>query len=222
MNIFRTIWKNPRAVMREILDNRSFLIPFVILYFGSVGVGLFSLYDSQGMDLSSEIYTDMDMAMEPFEIPIWFSLIIAIVISPIFYFISNIIYSFFTMLFGKWLFKGTGTFKDLLKVNSAAYLPFTVVIPIVGVWLIISPDSFLDARNMGIFGLIVFILVVIFTWIYFFILNLVGVSEAHQFSKWKAFFTMLIPMILFFIFVFLIIAAIFVLLIIIFTSLAAV
>lgn len=224
MHIFKTIWTQPRAVLRDILNNNSLLVPLLLLYFGSVGMGLLSLADSQGMSFTSDLPADLqsDMAMEAFEIPVWFLLMSALFIGPIFYFISTVIYSFFTKLFGKWLFKGTGTFKDLLKVNAAAYLPFILAIPVMGIWLLVSPDSLLDMQYTGIFGLIVIFVLGLVTMVYFLILNLVGISEAHQFSKWKAFFTMIIPTILFVIFVVAILAIIVLVMFLIFASLAGV
>lgn len=224
MHIFRTIWTQPRAVLRDILNNNSLLIPLLLLYFGSVGMGLLSLVDSQGMSFTSDLPADLqsDMAMETFEIPIWFLLLGALFIGPVFYFISVVIYSFFTRLFGKWLFKGTSTFKDLLKVNAAAYLPFILAIPVIGIWLIVSPDSLLDIQYTGIFELIAIFVLVLVTLVYFLILNIVGISEAHQFSKWKAFFTMIIPTLLFVIFIVAILAVIVLVMFLIFSSLAGV
>lgn len=217
MHILGSIWTNPRSAFKELLTNQSFLVPFILLYLGSVGVGLLTLFNSEGMgsaDLPPEL------AAETFTIPLWFTMIITLVISPVFYLISTVIYSFFTMLFGKWLFKGTGKFKDLLKVNSSAYSAFVPAIPIIGLWLIFNSDSLLNSQNTGIIGLIVIILLALITFIYYFIFNLVGISEAHQFSKWKAFFTMLIPMIIFFILFFIIIAVIALILVALFAGLA--
>lgn len=210
MHIVRSIWTKPRAALREVINNNSFLLPFLILYLGSVGSGMFTLIDSQGMDFSSDFTTDVPM--DTFEIPLWISFIGVLVLSPIFYFIAATIYTFFTMLFGKWLFKGTGKYKDLLKVNATSYLPFAFAIPVLGIWLLVSPDSLVDTQNTGIAGSILIFLLGMFTIIYYFIFNLVGISEAHQISKWKAFFTMMVPTIFFFIIIFVIFALLFLIL----------
>lgn len=200
MNIFRTIWTNPRSVFRDLIESRSFLVPFLLLYFGCIGMSLLSLFNSEGLAIPSDLTTDIPM--ETFEMPLWWKLLGVIFLSPFLTFISIIIYSFVTMLIGKWLFKGIGTFKDLLKVNSTAYLSFIVAIPIFGAWLIVNADSFLNSQHTGIIGFLLYIVTAAFTGIYFFIFNLVGISEAHQISKWRAFFTMIIPTILFIMFVF--------------------
>ena len=181
MNILGTIWFKPREAMREVINGRSFLLPLLILFLGSIGFTLMNIFNT-GEDLEG------------------ISLLVpTLIAAPIIYFVTALFFALALTLLGKWLFKGIGTFKDLIKVVSTSYLPFIIATPVFGIWLIFSTDSFLHANQIGIMGLIVMFCFSTFISIYSFIFNLVGVSEAHQISKWKAFFTMLIPGIIMFV-----------------------
>lgn len=201
MNIFSTIWTQPRQAMRTILDEKSLLLPLLILVLGSIGAMLSSLYGSSDTANVSTI----------------FLVLFAIIGGPIFYLISNTIFAFLVMLLGKWLFKGTATFIDIFKVMAISYLPYIAAIPVFGIWLVLNPDSLVSTDNTGLLGLLVMILLTITMSIFMFIFNIVGVSEAHQFSKWKAFFTILIPGI---IFIILIVIIVFIIVLLIFTAFA--
>ncbi|MEG0681865.1 MAG: YIP1 family protein, partial [Eubacterium sp.] len=103
--------------------------------------------------------------------------------------------AFFYWIIGK-LFKGIGTFKDLYKGAMITSMPFILIVPFALVWLFMSPETYLDTKLTSGTTMILMIIVSVASFIasvYAFILTIVMISEVHKITKWKAFFTMILP-----------------------------
>ncbi|MGE7674887.1 YIP1 family protein [Lysinibacillus sp. NPDC094403] len=136
----------------------------------------------------------------------WLIILLCVILSPISGIIGTAFAALVTWLFGK-LFKGTAKYSHLFKGLSLNAIPFIVLIPFYLIWLFTSPESLMDPNFAGpypwIFWLATLLTIAIGIWA---IVITVGVvAEAHQISNWMAFFTILIPSIIFFVLIFILI-----------------
>lgn len=98
------------------------------------------------------------------------------------------------------IFKGKGSFKDLFKVVSLSSIPYIWVLPALLFWMQLSPETYFILSEKATMEQMIVRFVgggifLIFT-IWSMVITIVGVSEVHKFSKWKAFFTTIIGFIL--------------------------
>lgn len=192
MNPFVTMWRQPRETIKYLLLNKGF---WIIALLGFVGAWASALYESTGKADEKDIEGNLvnpDFVQPNFLMELIttaFSAIITVLI-------GGAIVAFFYLIIGK-IFKGTGVFKDMYKGAMLTTMPMGIVLPFVLIWLVLVPSDFYGIGNgMGLIGsilsVIAGVLMVVAT-IYTIVLTIVMISEVHQFSKWKAFFTMLIP-----------------------------
>lgn len=193
MQPFLTIWTNIRGTVRDVIDNKSLAMCFLFLIVGSLGSGLSGLQESGLDDWMS----------------VWVILILSIVLIPIFVSISHFIYTAVIYLVGK-LFKGTGQFWDCFKALSVSYIPFVVLIPVYLIWFLLDPTAFVTQQDPASFstGSTISLIIISLFSIFCFVIQVIAVSEVHQFSIWRAIGTILIPGILFFLLIFVIIIVI--------------
>ena len=195
MNSYLTLWTNIRGTVRDVIDNKTIAISLVYIALGGIGSALSGLRDS-GFNNS---------------ISVWLVLLLAIVLTPIIMIICHFIYTGIIYLVGK-LFKGTGGFFDVFKALSVSYIPYVLLIPIFLIWFLVDPSSVVattDDLTISTSAIIGLIIVMIFG-IYCLVIQIIAVSEAHQFGIWRAIGTIFIPLILFTIIIFVIIAILFV------------
>lgn len=115
--------------------------------------------------------------------------------SVLFFFLATAFSAGIYKLFGA-LFKGKGSFKDLFKVVSLSTIPYIWILPVLLFWMQLSPETyFILSKQVVMEEMIIrFIgggIFLIFT-IWSAAITIVGVSEVHNISKWKAFFISLI------------------------------
>lgn len=112
------------------------------------------------------------------------------------YFLSTFLSAAILMLSTK-VFGGKGTFKDMFCMISVTMIPYIWILPIILFWMQYAPQSFFEISYMetGLSDLLLefvcgtFILIAS---IWTFVLTIIGISEVHQISKWRAFFSTLI------------------------------
>ncbi|GLC86936.1 Yip1 family protein [Lysinibacillus piscis] len=178
LNPFLSVWLHPKQTARYIIDEKSMGYAIFILSIGFIGSSLSGLIDS-------DILMDM---------PLWLLIVLLLVLGPIIGLISISISALAIWLFGK-LLKGTATYTQLFKALSLTAIPFILLIPFYGLWLVTAPDSLMNISFTGEIPWIFWptILVTVVSSIWSFVISVGIVAEAHQFSNWKGFFTLLIP-----------------------------
>lgn len=193
MDILLSVWTNMRATSREMIDNRSVAFAIFLYSIGSIGSLMTGLIDSE------------------LDFPVFAILLFCIIAGPICFILMQFIVVAVVYLMGK-LFKGQAEYMELYKVMSLAYIPFIVLIPFYTIWMATDIESLVstDANMGGIIPIITLFLTFVMA-IYSFAIQIVGISEAHRFSKWRAFFTVAIPGLILFFLLFIFIIVIFVL-----------
>lgn len=189
LNPFLSAWFHPKQTARYMIDAKSIGYAILVLSIGYIGSLLAGVTAN--------------------DLPIWGIVLICLILSPIVGTISTAISAGIFLLFGK-LFKGTGAFSDLFKALSLNAIPFIVLIPFYIILLIVSPESLIitdfETALPWTFWATNFVTIVISIWSL--VITVGAVAEAHRFSNWKAFFTIIIPTIIFGIIIFAIIAVI--------------
>ena len=191
MQPFLTLWTNIRGTTRDVIDNRSLGYALIYISIGGIGSIMSGLLDSELNEF----------------IPIPLIFILCVVLGPVLMIIGQFVYAGLAVLFGR-MFKGTGSFNDVFKALGLGYIPYVFLIPIYTIWMFVDPEGLFYAdATPNIALLIISIILTIGAVIYGIIVNIVALSEAHQYSKWRAFVTLAIPgLILLLIFVVIVVA----------------
>lgn len=192
-NIFIAIWSAPREAIKSALLTMSFWKIVLISFLGALGASIIVNFDAASLAvISDEIGNVKDYEMPS----IVYELFIAILSALATLLIASPIMALVYWLFGK-LFKGTGTFMDLFKGSMLAYVPLSIIPIVIIIWLVISPETFYGVTEsssaIGSLFMALAMAIVVLTFIYTIVVTIVMVSEVHQFSKWRAFFTIVIP-----------------------------
>ncbi|MDD1505941.1 Yip1 family protein [Lysinibacillus sp. CNPSo 3705] len=185
-NPFLSVWLHPKQTARYMINDKSIGFAILILSIGYIGSMMTTLQDSG----NSESLSDFSP---------WVLVLLCVIFAPVTGIIGTAFSALILWLFGK-LFKGTGTFSELFKGLSITIIPSIVLIPLYVIWLLTSPETLMDLSNIGgiswIF-LILSLLVAPVVGIWSFVITVGVVAEAHQISNWMAFFTILLPFIIF-------------------------
>lgn len=178
LNPFISAWLHPKQTARYMMNVKSTGFAILVMSIGYIGTLL-----SGVMDVG---------------ISVWGMILLCVILAPISGVIGTALSALVAWLFGK-LFKGTATFSELFKVMSLATIPFITLIPFYLIWLFTSPDSLLIWDYTGPTPWIYWpaTLASIVSSIWSFVIAVGAVAEAHQFSNWRAFFTLLIPGLIF-------------------------
>lgn len=191
MNPFKTMWRQPRETIKYLLLNKSF---WYIAFLGFLGAWASALFERN--DAANEKDYDGKLINPEFVKPnAIIELLTTAISGAITVLLGALILAFCYWLIGK-LFKGTGTFNDLYRGSILTTMPYIIALPIAIIWLVLTPNSFYGIGDMSALGMVFSILagvLMVISSIYAIVLTIVMISEVHQFSKWKAFFTMLIP-----------------------------
>ncbi|MGX9133899.1 Yip1 family protein [Rummeliibacillus sp. JY-2-4R] len=182
---FFTTWLHPKKTAQYLIDHKKWTYALIFVLLGGMATGITGLED-----------TDYYPAY-----PTWLLLVGCIIGGPFLGFISVTISTFFSWVVGK-IFKGKGTFEDVFKVTSLTSIPTIAIAPILLVWMANSPLTYFDTGDLksSYFTVIVGVvswLITILIGIWAFVINVAGIAVAHRFSNWKAFFTIIIPGIIF-------------------------
>lgn len=169
----------PRETIQQLLQHKSFRY-FVI-------VGLIGTFASQLGGFIGAKY--------PKQLSLGDIVLSSMANSLLFFFLATAFSAGLYKIFGA-VFKGKGTFKDLFKVVSLSTIPYIWILPVLLFWMQLSPESYfviygkptLNETLIRFIGSAVFL---IFT-IWSAVITIIGVSEVHKITKWKAFFVSLI------------------------------
>lgn len=180
MNPLLSVWLHPKQTARYVIEHKSIAYSLFLISIGFIGSVASSLTDSN-------LYPYLSVGT---------IVTGTIILSPIIGIISAFIFSGITYLMGRVL-KGTGSYWDVFKALSLGYIPYILIIPLYLGWLITAPDSFFYLYSDFKVGLIILsAFVSLIAAVFTIIINIAGVAEAHRFSNWRAFFSILLPALL--------------------------
>ena len=190
LNPFLTVWMHPKQTARDMIDNKPLGFIFVL-----IAIGSFAAFGS------GYVNSELD---DTLSVPIL--VILSLFLGPLVGIIIMFIYSGILFLVGK-LLRGTGSFWDIFKAGALTYIPSMVTGFFYYIWMVFSPASYFSMYETSAFSIIVPLLSFVFG-VWSIVINIAALAEAHRFSNWRAFFTLLIPFIIVMIFIFVIIAII--------------
>ncbi|WP_162920096.1 YIP1 family protein [Paenisporosarcina cavernae] len=188
LNPFISIWTKTRETVRYALEyKREKYFYFIILIAGILAL-LPSVFDTT----------------LGFEIPIIVAILLALILGPILGFISTMIGAGIYLLVGK-LFKGKATFNEMWKTIALTQLVSIWMAPLLLIGAFFTKGSYfsdpfattVSPTATAVDAIIGIFLLVLGIWSI--IISSKAIGEAHQFSSWKGFFTMLIPGVIVFI-----------------------
>ncbi|WP_107943409.1 Yip1 family protein [Metasolibacillus sp. FSL H7-0170] len=184
LNPFLSVWLHPKQTARYMIDHKTMGFAMIILTICSIIALPINFFDYGG-PLS------------------WGFIIATIIFSPIVTIVGMFISALIAWGVGK-LFKGVATYTEMYRATSIASIPSAMLGPIYLIWFVVSPDFLLTPDFEGpipaIFWIAILLSIVLGIWS--FVVSVGAVAEAHQFSNWKAFFTLVIPAIIIFIILF--------------------
>lgn len=185
LNPFLAVWLHPKQAARYLIDHKTLGFAMMIITICTIISLPVNFLDT------GEILT-------------WPFLIGVVLVSPFLAILGLFITAFFPWAIGK-LFKGTSTYTDMYKVMSLASIPAAAMGPIYLIWFVVSPDTLLNTElAFSGTGIAIFLVVMLLSFalgIWSFVVSVAVVAEAHQFSNWKAFFTLIIPAVIILIFI---------------------
>ena len=201
VNPFTAIWLQTRKAVRYAIDGKSVGYAIALILMAGIGSGLMGM-QSSGMD---------DM------MPVWAILLGAMLLFPVISLASTAIVAALYLVVGK-LFKGTGTYMDLFKAAGAAMIPYICLAPLLILWILISPDTYFNdpfavsqPGGAAIASAVLYGVGALIIAIWSIVIHSKAIGEAHRFSAWKGFFTLMIPAVIFGIIVFAIVLLFFIL-----------
>lgn len=175
----------PRETIRYVLTTKN--LPYFI-FVGLVGVFASNLLSFFGTKFTGK-YTLGDIVYSTF------------LSSFILYFLSMFLSAGVLTLSAK-AFGGVGKFKEMFRMISMSMVPYIWILPMILFWMQFAPQSFFVIKYMPpqmtdiILQFVCGTFIIIATvWTY--VLQIVGISEVHKISKWKAFFASLIVLMIF-------------------------
>lgn len=182
VNPWKTIWYAPRAAIRSVIDYKPMMFAIVL----AILVGVTNILDRAiGKNLGEQMATPV----------VWLLILIGGTISGI---VSWIVFSGIMTVIGK-MFGGTAKFKEMAMAIGAAYIPsaLTVIIYLLDV-IFLGQKLFIEAdiTMFQITWLLLssFMTIILSFWTIFLMIK--AIAEAHHFSSWKGFFTLIIPTVL--------------------------
>ncbi|MFJ8262582.1 Yip1 family protein [Rummeliibacillus sp. NPDC094406] len=181
---FFSTWLHPKKTAQYLIDHKKWTYSLIFVLLGGIASGITGL-------AASDFYPTYST---------WILLLTCILVGPFIGIFSVTISTFFTWLVGK-IFRGKGSFEDVFKVTSLSYVPSIAMAPFLLLWMANSPLTYFDTgiefSAVTIISAIVFMLISIVAGVWSFVISVAGVAIAHRFSNWKAFFTLVIPGIIF-------------------------
>ena len=166
----------PRDTIRYVLTTKK------LCYFSFVGlIGVFAsnLVSFIGSEFTGQ-YTLGDIVYSTF------------LLSLVLYFLSTVLSAGVLTLSAK-AFGGTGKFKEMFRMISVTMIPYIWILPVLLFWMQFAPQSFFSISYMetSLGDLILQFVcgtLIIISSIWTYVITVIGISEVHRISKWKAFF----------------------------------
>lgn len=184
MNPLISVWTQPKATIRYVLEHKTWSYSFLILFLAAISVGLTSFADT-------EIMPDLSLP-----VIVLLSIVSTFIGSVISLFISSALYTWV----GKWL-GGTGNFKDMVQMSPVASIPLIWMLPI-NLFLVIvfGKNLFIDlidTSDVNAFGALSFVLLLtnlltLALSVFSTVILSKGIGIVHRFSSWRGFGTIMI------------------------------
>lgn len=184
MNPIISIWTQPKATIRYVLEHKTWSYSFLILFLSAISVGFTSFADT-------EIMPDL-----PLPVIILLSILSTFIGTIISLFISSALYTWV----GKWL-GGKGNFKDMVQMSPIASIPLIWMMPInlflvivFGKNLFIDMIDTSDADAFGALSAVLLFtnLLTLALGIFSTVILSKGIGIVHRFSSWRGFGTIMI------------------------------
>ncbi len=182
VNPFTAVWLKTRKAVRYTIEEKTTAFAIMLILLSGIGSGLIGVQSSGfGLDMAG-----------------WLVLLLALTIAPLAGLASTAFLSAMYLLVGK-LFKGRATYGEMFKAIAVAMIPYIWVAPIVLVWAVVSPNSYFAdpmAENYAGQGFTAFVIITalsVILSIWGTVIQSKAIGEAHHFSGWKGFATLLIP-----------------------------
>ncbi|MEK5038431.1 Yip1 family protein [Sporosarcina sp. FSL K6-3457] len=180
LNVWTSIWLKPRETVRYAINHKPMKFAVIL----ALIAGIFDLLNGATQNNLGDTIS----------IPMIF--VLAIIVGPIFGIIGWWIGAGIATIVGTWL-GGIGKFAELKMAFAITYIPIILFgflwIPD---YLILGEVLFIEDFDIS-FGKIIwlffsgFISIVVGIWN--FIITINAIAEAHQFSRWRGFWTIVIP-----------------------------
>jgi len=166
----------PRDTIRYVLTTKKLSY---FIFVGIIGVFASNLISFIGSEFTGQ-YTLGDIVYSTF----LFSLIL--------YFLSTVLSAGVLTLSAK-AFGGIGKFKEMFRMISVTMIPYIWILPVLLFWMQFAPQSFFKISYMetSLGDLILQFVcgtLIIISSIWTYVITVIGISEVHRISKWKAFF----------------------------------
>jgi hypothetical protein len=175
-----SIMIKPSKTFRYVQDYKNFSYSLYIGAAGGFASSLLSLYSTKypfPYSLGEIVYSSFIMGV-------------------LYFIIANLAIALLLAKIGT-IFGGKATFKKMFQTMCLTTVPYIWLMPVILFWMSYSPHTFFNIYFMDMtLGEAMWSylggFLIAGASIWSFVLSVVGVSEAHHFSKWKAFFTLLI------------------------------
>lgn len=166
----------PRDTIRYVLTTKKLSY---FIFVGIIGVFASNLVSFIGEEFTGQ-YTLGDIVYSTF------------LISLILYFLSTVLSAGVLTLSAK-AFGGVGKFKEMFRMISVTMIPYIWILPVLLFWMQFAPQSFFSISYMetSLGDLILQFVcgtLIIISSIWTYVITVIGISEVHHISKWKAFF----------------------------------
>ncbi|MGE7980860.1 YIP1 family protein [Solibacillus sp. NPDC093137] len=166
----------PRDTIRYVLTTKKLSY---FIFVGIIGVFASNLISFIGSEFTGQ-FTLGDIVYSTF----LFSLIL--------YFLSTVLSAGVLTLSAK-VFGGIGKFKEMFRMISVTMIPYIWILPVLLFWMQFAPQSFFTISYMetSLGDLILQFVcgtLIIISSIWTYVITVIGISEVHRISKWKAFF----------------------------------
>ncbi|MGX7594286.1 Yip1 family protein [Planococcus plakortidis] len=180
LNPFTDIWLRTRETVRFVIEQKSFKFIILLIVLTGFASGLIGMMNERSSEMAP-----------------WAAILQALVTGPIGSAFGYFLGAAVLVLVGR-LFKGTATYQDMFKALATAQIPQIWLLPLLIIWLLASPDTFLadrtDVEGSPIVTIMSIVMAVVSIWTFIIVCKAVG--EAHQVSSWKGFFIVVLPGIL--------------------------
>lgn len=177
-----SVMVKPRTTFRFMIENKKFTYA---LYTGAVaGIAsmLITMYGTSfpaGYGLDDVVYS-------------------SIVSGVLFFMLSNLVMSFLFVKIGELLKGNKESFREMFQTICMASAPYFWIMPVILFWLQFSSHTFfkydfkIDLSLKDLIWSYVGLFSVAVAGIWSVVLTVIGISEVHKISKWKAFFIFII------------------------------
>ncbi|MBE1556110.1 Yip1 family protein [Sporosarcina limicola] len=190
MNPWLSVWVKPRKTMRYVIETKSMQYMLIVVLISGV-IDILDKASNKNLG-------------DSFALPL--IILMALVLGPLFGWIGWWTSSGISYWVGKW-FGGQGSFDDLRMAFAVSYIPLVLL----GVFwifdiLIVGAALFTEAPEVPysqIVWLIIRSIISVIVGIWSTVILINTVAEAHRFSAWKAFATIILPVVVPVFFVFL-------------------